>query len=50
MYILVILMLSGTRDLKTQEFESITSCMQAMEKVINLEDKTFKVKAFCTKK
>jgi hypothetical protein len=49
-YILFILVLSGVKEVKTQEFETITSCMQAIEKVVNLEDKSFKVKAFCTKK
>jgi hypothetical protein len=43
-------MLTGNKEIKTQEFESISSCMQAIEKIVNLEDKSFKVKAFCIKK
>lgn len=52
MYVLIVLMLSGQApmELKTQEFESIVSCMQAVEKLVGMENKSIKFKAVCTKK
>jgi hypothetical protein len=42
--------LSGEVQFKTQEFESNISCMQAIEKLVGVETKSLKVKAFCVKK
>jgi len=42
--------LSGEVQLKTQDFKSNITCMQAIEKLVALESKSFKVKAFCIKK
>lgn len=52
MYILIAILLSGTNpvELKTQEFESMVSCMQAIEKLVGMETKIIKVKATCSKK
>ena len=52
MYILIVLLLSGQTpiEIKTQEFESIVNCMQAVEKLVGMENKSIKFKAVCTKK
>lgn len=52
MYILIVLLLSGQApiELKTEEFTSMVSCMQAIEKLVGMENKVVKIKAVCTKK
>ncbi len=52
MYILIVMLLSGPTpvELETQEFESMVNCMQAIEKLVGMESKTVKVRAFCSKK
>ena len=37
-------------ELKTQEFESMVNCMQAIEKLVGMESRIVKIKATCVKK
>lgn len=52
MYILIAMLLDGSTPvgLKTQEFESMVNCMQAIEKLVGMETRVVKIKATCVKK
>jgi len=52
MYILFVVLITGSVpvDMKTQEFESSASCMQSIQKLIQMETSLIKIKATCVKK
>ena len=52
MYILFVVLITGSVpvDLKTQEFESAVSCMQSIQKLVEMETRLIKIKAVCVKK